>query len=407
MGQQPRAEQSAPASFRDVFAVRDFQALWAAVVLSRIGDQLTTVALSVLVYNRTDSPLLTAATYAITFLPWIVGGPFLAGLADKLPRRAVMVTCDLVRAGLAVLLALGHLPLAVMFVVLLLIALLDPPFSAARAAVLPDILSGDRYVVGSSVVTTTYEVAQVVGFVAGGGLVAVLGPEQALLVDAATYVLSALLLGALRLSPNAPPQAGDGTPLTMLARFTQGARLVFGDPQLRRLTLLAGLCTFYVVPEALAVHYATDSGAGAVAAGLILGANPAGTVVGSIWLARLPPPTRLRLMGPLAVLSCAPLVACLPTPSWPVATFLFFLSGLGSAYNLPANAAFMAAVPAQQRGQAFGLVGSAMAGGQGLALLLAGAAAQQVSAGAVIAVAGAAGTVVALAIAYQLARAAD
>ncbi|MDP9417806.1 MAG: MFS transporter [Actinomycetota bacterium] len=398
------AAAAAPASFRDVFASRDFQALWAAVVLSRVGDQLTTVALSILVYHRTDSPFLTAVTYAITFLPWLIGGPFLAGLADRLPRRPVMVVCDLVRAGLAVLLALGHLPLPLLFVVLLAIALLDPPFSAAQAAVLPDILPGDRYVMGSSVINVTYEIAQVAGFVAGGVLVALIGPRQALLVDAATYAVSALLLGALRVPHHAAGNDGDGTSLSMLQRAREGARLVFGAPQLRRLTALASLCAFYVVPEALAVPYADHAGAGEAAAGLLLGANPAGTVVGSLLLARAAPPTRMSSMGPLAVVSCAPLIACAVSPQWSVVAVLLFVSGLGSAYNLPANAAFMAAVPPQQRGQAFGLVGAGMAGGQGLALLLAGAAAHHMSPGSVIAAAGVLGTVAALLLAVQLRR---
>ena len=80
MGPRPQAvEQSAPVTFRDVFGVREFRALWGAALLSLIGDQIAIVALTWLVYERTDSPLLSAATYAISFLPWIIGGPLLSG----------------------------------------------------------------------------------------------------------------------------------------------------------------------------------------------------------------------------------------------------------------------------------------------------------------------------------------
>ena len=88
------------AAFRDVFAVREFRAVWFSEILSVAGDRLALVALTLLVYDRTRSPLLTALAYASGYLPWIIGGLFLAGLADRYPRRAVMVTCDLARAVL-------------------------------------------------------------------------------------------------------------------------------------------------------------------------------------------------------------------------------------------------------------------------------------------------------------------
>lgn len=90
--------QDKPARFRDAFAVREFRPLWTAYALSVCGDQLAAVALSVLVYNRTGSPALAALTYALTFLPDLLGGPLLAGLADLFPRKVVMITADVSRA---------------------------------------------------------------------------------------------------------------------------------------------------------------------------------------------------------------------------------------------------------------------------------------------------------------------
>jgi MFS family permease len=79
------------ARYRDVFASEEFRALFAAHILSVVGDQFARVALAVLVFNRTASASLTALVYALTFLPSIVGGPLLSGLADRFPRRRVMV----------------------------------------------------------------------------------------------------------------------------------------------------------------------------------------------------------------------------------------------------------------------------------------------------------------------------
>ena len=93
------------ATFRDVFAVREFRALWFSEILSVAGDRLALVALTLLVYDRTGSPLLAAAAYAAGYVPWVIGGLFLADLADRRPRRQVMVACDAVRAVLVAAMA--------------------------------------------------------------------------------------------------------------------------------------------------------------------------------------------------------------------------------------------------------------------------------------------------------------
>lgn len=103
MGGRHRRSLERQATYRDVFAIGEFRALWLAQALSFIGDQLAQVALAVLVYDTTGSALLTAVVYALTYLPPIVGGPVLSVLADLLPRRRVMIACDLVRALLVAL----------------------------------------------------------------------------------------------------------------------------------------------------------------------------------------------------------------------------------------------------------------------------------------------------------------
>jgi MFS family permease len=101
------------ARYRDVFAVAEFRALWAAQVLSVGGDQLARVALTVLVYAHTGSALLAAVAYAASIAPQFLGGLLLSGLADRWPRRSVMIVCDLARAPLAALMALSGMPTGV------------------------------------------------------------------------------------------------------------------------------------------------------------------------------------------------------------------------------------------------------------------------------------------------------
>ncbi|GAA2846601.1 MFS transporter [Streptosporangium fragile] len=393
------------ATYGEVIALREFRALWLGQGLSLLGDQLSRVALSVLVFERTESPLATASVYALTYLPPIIGGPLLAGLADRHARRRIMIVCDLLRALMVGLMAIPGVSFPVLCVLVFCVVLLSAPFSAARAALLPELLEGDRYVAGSALQNMTNQGAQMLGFALGGALIMGMGPYRALALDAATFMASALIIvSGVRRRP-APVPADDVRP-SMWTMTRTGARLIFGDHRLRTLVLLAWLCGFYVLPEGIATPYAAaltgddDAQRISFVTGLLMGAMPTGTVVGAFLFSRyVSPSNRLRAMGWMAMLTCAPLVLCALRPPLVVVLGLWFLSGVGGAYQLAANAAFVQCVPAEQRGQAFGLVQSGLLASQGVGILIGGAAADHLGPELVVALAGAAGLAVAAALA--------
>lgn len=272
-----------------------------------------------------------------------------------------------------------------------LVVLLSAPFSAARAALLPEVLEGDRYVVGSALQNMTNQAVQMLGFAAGGAMIATMGPYRALALDAATFLGSALILvtGVRR----RPAASCDGPRPSMWTMTRAGARLVFGDRKLRTLVLFAWLCGFYILPEGLAAPYAAQLYTGTlpvpVITGLLMAAMPLGTVVGAFVFGRfVSPARRLRMMGWLAMLSCLPLVVTALRPPLAVVLAAWVLSGIGGAYQLAANAAFVQRVPAERRGQAFGLVQSGLMAVQGAGILLGGLAAERLGPEPVIALAG-------------------
>jgi MFS family permease len=390
LGRHRRALQR-QATYGEVIAIREFRALWYGQSLSLLGDQLAQVALAVLVYDRTRSPLATAAVYALTYLPTIVGGPLLAGLADRFARRGVMMTCDLLRAALVGVMALPGVPFPVLCGLVFLVVLLSAPFSAARAALLPEVLEGDQYVVGSALQNMTNQGIQMLGFAAGGAMIATMGPYRALALDAITFLASALIL-VIRVRPR-PAAAREGARPSMWAMTRAGSRLVFGDRKLRTLVLFAWLCGFYILPEGIAVPYAAKLSTGAlslpVVTGLLMAAMPTGTAVGAFFFSRfVTPPRRLRMMGWMAMLSCLPLVVTALRPPLAVVLAAWFLSGVGGAYQLAANAAFVQCVPAERRGQAFGLVQSGLMAVQGIGILIGGFAAERLGPEPVVALAG-------------------
>ena len=406
----PRTPRSAPsavapeATFAQVFAVGEFRALWLAQLLSVAGDQLARVAMTVLVYDRTRSALLTALTYALTYLPWIVGGLALSGLADRLPRRQVMIACDLARMVLVLLMVTVSLAgsaaaLWTMVALLFFVTLLDSPFKSARSALVADILTGERYVLGTTLTQITFQVGTVLGFALGGVVVATLGTRTALVADAATFGVSALLLMLwVHKRPAAAGRGAAGQTPSHWADMVAGVRLVFGDTRLRTLVLFGWLVTFYVVPMGLAAPYAARFHGVplAIGTGLVFAALPFGTAVGTFVLGRVvSPPRRRRLMGPLAVGACAVLMLCWTQPGAPVSLAIFALAGALASFQLPANAAFVAAVPAARRGQAFGLANGGMQVAQGLWFIAAGALAETVTPATAIAISGLIGAAVA------------
>ncbi len=394
MFESPRKGAVPPrATFRDVFAVREFRALWFSEILSVAGDRLALVAITGLVFYHTRSPLLTAMAYAAGYLPWVIGGLFLADVADRRPRRSVMVVCDVVRTVLVAGMALPHVPIWVLVALLFATTMFAPPFESARAAITPDILPGELYPLGAAVIGTTFLAGEVLGAVGAGLAVAFIGVRPALVIDAATFVLSALFIGlGTRSRPATRPE---GVQSSALARMRDGFRLLFGDQALRTLLMFGWLVAFYTIPQGVAAPYAARLGGGSIATGLVLASTAFGTMIFTPLFTRLVRPRRrLAWMGPLAVLTCATLVLTALRPGLAASLVIFSLSAAFGVYQIAANTAFVVRVPNERRALAFGIANMGVIVGQGAAFVAAGAAAEVVSPAVVIAVGGGIGAVI-------------
>jgi predicted MFS family arabinose efflux permease len=392
------AEATHRATYRGLFAIAEFRVLWLAQVTSVAGDQLARVALTVLVYDRTHSALLAALTYVASIVPLFVGGVLLSGIADRLPRRAVMISCDLARAVLVAVMVIPGMPLAALIVLLALVTLLGAPFQSARTAMLPDILPGDGFALGQAVSMTTYQLAQVAGFAVGGVVAGLLGTRTSLLADAVSFAISGLLVWR-RVQARQAPRPATEPPNRMLTDLGTAIRLVFGRRELRTPMLLGWLSAFYNVPDGVAAPLARALHGGAVTVGIILTAQAFGATTGRVAFTRWVVPSRQRaLMGPLAILASAVLMLLAARPGLTGSLLVLAASGVLACFQAPASAAFVTAAPPQRRGQAFGLAIAGMNLSQGAALLVAGAVAGRIAPAVVIAAAGAAGTAAAITI---------
>jgi predicted MFS family arabinose efflux permease len=361
------------ASYRELFRVREFRFLYGAQTLSLVGDQLAAIAMAVLVFDRTGSGLITAVAYASAWLPGVLGGPLLASYADRFPRRSVMIVCDLARSVLVVALVLPGVPLVVAIPVLYVLHLFGAPFSAARSALMVDVLDGESYILGNGLSNITFQLTQVVGFAVGGIAVTAITPYGVLAVDAVTFMVSALLVW-FGVTPR--PAAMTAGRHSVLGDSWAGLRYVFADRWLRGCLVLVWLASaFAYAPEAIAYPYARALHHGPSAAGLMLTAPCVGYAVSAWLLTRVVAPrVRDRLLVSFAVMSTAVLVPALLNPSLAILLPLLVGVGFGAAFAAPLNAIFARRVDPAFRGRAMGAAISGLLAAQGLGFLVAGGA---------------------------------
>ena len=394
------AAPSGTVTYRDVFAVREWRALWLAQVVSIAGDQFAAIALAVLVYGRTGSPLLAAAVFAATSAAQVVSGLLICWVADAYPRRAVMIACDLACAGLVLVMLIPGLPDWGLIALLFAVALALEPFLSARMATNATVLGPDRFQQGQAVTIATYQVAQFAGFALGGLVTATAGVRTALAVDAASFAVSALLVRT-GVKARPAPEESAGRP-----EILAGTRIMLSGRAPRILLGLMCLVGFFAAPLGVIVPLGAASG-GASRTGLLLGAMFAGGTIGPLAYTRLIA-TRRRERGiaVVATAACAVLILFAFSPPLGAAAVILVLAGMCTGYIPVAGAILFRVLPEQHHGKAGGVLGAGMALSQGVLILVAGAVAQHVSPAVVIAWCGVAGTVCGalLAIAWRRVR---
>ncbi|MFK4068802.1 MFS transporter [Streptomyces sp. NPDC029674] len=411
LSQRPRPREAAampanatePTGYTRVFAVREFRAVFAAHALSLLGVVVSEIALTVLVYDLTGSPLLGALTFALGMLPYVVGGTLLSGVADRYPPRRVLVVCDAVCAGCAALMALPATPVAGLLALRCVIALVAPVFNGTRMATLTDILGdGDLFVLGRSLLRIVSQSSVLVGFGLGGVLLTVVTPRGALAITVCTFAASALLL---RCGTRRRPARGSGD-AALVRHSLGGARQVLGDRRVRALLLLFWVPPmFLVVPEALAAPYADEIGVGVTGVGLLMCAMPVGTIAGELYAgSALSASARARIVLPLASLTLAPLTVYAVTPGLVPALAALALAGAGSAYTLGLDRWFVDAVPEGLRGRAMTVHTAGLMTIQGVGMALAGLAAEFCAVSTVVTAAGVIGTVCCLLLVAEVRR---
>lgn len=381
-----------------------FAAFWLAQAISLFGDRLHQVALAVLVYALTDSPLLTGLVFLAATLPNIFLGPIAGTFVDRWEHKHTLIAADLLRAGLVVTLPFAALAdIALVYPIVFLITTVSLFFRPAKVAMVPRIVAERDLLAANSATWTADTLADIAGFPIAGLLVAFLGASGlagsglalAFLLDAATYLLSALLIAGIVVSPivrEVVPRVR-GALATFAAELADGWRFLRGQPPLIQNTLISALCQASIgVTLALTVVYARDVLDGrlipypenyaAIETAIGIGNLVGGLAVGAIG-------ARLRkgwlVVGGFVVMGAATVVLGL-TSNVLLALAAAGVMGIANlVWLVPTQTIFIERTPIELLGRVVAFRGSFVFGSMTLAMAVSGVLAEQVSAGLVIA----------------------
>ncbi|WIX98288.1 MFS transporter [Amycolatopsis mongoliensis] len=377
-------------TYAAVLADTTFRALFATRTFAIAADTVRMVALSALVFSSTGSTLLAAVAYGIGFLPQLLGGSLLGAVADLLPPRRLLTLGYAVQFGSGLTLALAHLPVWPSLALVAAVSMVTPLLNGAVGRVVADVLSGESYVLGRSLLSLALSVAQLAGMAGAGAAIAALGARHALLITAALHLIAAAWV-RLRL-PALPVPAGEpGAPSIVRRSWAGNGQLLRGRTT-RTLFLAQWIPPACVTAaESLLVPYVAVRGLPAETGGLLLACLPVGMLLGSLLLGRTAGPAlRRRLLVPTMAVVGLPLLG-FAVPGLPVwgCGALLVLAGGGFSYELGIQQRFRDVVPVSARGQAFSLLTTGLMAAQGISPAIAGALAGFVPVVDVIALCGA------------------
>jgi MFS family permease len=296
---------SEPPSDEPLRRNRDFWTLLVSQGVSAAGDAVNATALPLLVLALTGSGLAMGVVGAINTGADFVLAPFAGAMADRGDRKRMMFVADLGRAIFTALIPLSDLVHGPTMVVILLVtaplAILRGFFRAGYLASMPNLVGRSQLARGNGILETAVSTSFIVGPAIAGVLVTVIGPGPTLAVDAASFAISSLGLFLIRRDLKAP---SDRPPSRMIDDIREGMVYVARHRVLRTVILLFATTSAVLMPVGAAMTFriVRDLGQSPAAFGLALTGLGVGTLVGSLYAARLGPGTNVARVLVLATL---------------------------------------------------------------------------------------------------------
>jgi MFS family permease len=340
--------------------------------ISGLGDWFNTVALLGLTLRLTGSPLAVGVTLALRTLPQVALAPLAGTLADRAPRKVILLATDLLAAGVALSFLLATSPASVWVIyagtlALVILGILRGP---ARQAITPGMVAPESLLAANALEGVADGSVRLLGAALGGLVAGLLGPTPAFLLNAASFLLSAMLIASVSIPPVLAPSRAHG-----LRAVSEVWPIVRDSRTLRLLLLLAtlwpiggGAINILLTIFPTLVFHAGDQGIGAM-----YGAIGVGFLLGGALAPRLAQRTALALTLAFIV-EGALQIAVSQAPTLPLAVVALALStsaaGIGNAC---ASTILMRAAPVNMLGRVSALISMLSSVTFGLSLMVSSA----------------------------------
>jgi len=292
----PRLEVSARAYWRLLRDNGNFRRLWGAQIVSELGDWFYTIAIYTLLLNFTGKAQSLGLALVLQVLPPALAGPSAGVVNDRMRRKRVMITADIVRAGvvLAMMLVRTREMVWIAYPLLVAEAVMIAFFEPARNSVIPNIVGEDQVIVANTLSSITWSFDLAVGATLGGIVLAYSGRNTVFLLNALSFVGSALLIGGMRF---AEPHS-EGMPrlrardIVDYSPMLAGVRYMRSRPRLLATVFVkfglglfigATWVTYALMGERMfAVHIGPAERSGVLGMSLLIGARGLGALIGPL-----------------------------------------------------------------------------------------------------------------------------
>jgi MFS family permease len=333
--------------FRGVLTIRDYRRLWLAQVVSTFGDRFTQLGLTTLIFVTTGSEVGIGVVLSLTVAPQVAFSVLAGVAADRVSRKRLLVTTDLVRAAIVLALAMwAGLPIAAIYLLTVAHATGTVFFTPTRYAMVPELVGSDRLLAANALDETSQNTVDPLAYLAAGILIGAAGLRLTFGVDALTFVASALLIGSMvdHGRARAAERTGEcarglhrldaSRRSAFLSEAREGFAFIWEHPVLRANTVLLMLATLVASSEfplsymLVLEHWKKGPfGLGLIEAGLAAGVVLGGFLCG--WFVGLTGRGLSIIIGLLATGICMAAAALLP---FAPAVFAMAVSGVFNVF---------------------------------------------------------------------------
>jgi MFS family permease len=344
-------------------SARDFWLFFVGQTVSNLGTSFTNFALPLLVYKLTGSAVNLALTTVFAFLPYLLFGLVIGAWVDRVDRKRLMITLEFINAGLIAsipLLAMfDHLPLWWIYALGFISSTIGIAFQSAEFSAIPSLVSQDDLVTANGRIQASYSAAQVVGPLLAGGLVALVPIYDLMLIDAASFLLSAISLSLIGIKFNVAEEEEKST--NILTDVKEGLAYVIGHPVLRNISIMMALVNFFgtTAGNQLVLFAHERLRASDTEIGYLFSAGSLGVVVMGLlagWFRKRWSFSAVAL-GALTASALLQIVFAFNTNLWLALPLWALASGLGILFNINTGSLRQAIVPNHMLGRVISVAG--------------------------------------------------